>query len=192
MPSPPGRFIRAGAAASFKNQLGNYAPARRHACFRPEFSMTGFESFYSSIDATGPAVVHIGPEGGMTDDIKLKICGHRMMIAVVGEPSGKRLGQHIRQGLAQKVLHLNMRTLIDLTRFVGVVDWDELAGVRAMAPWGEEIGHPCRTAYLLREGGAAILVKAVSALFPMGQHRAFTDRQEAVQWLEATTARPPA
>ena len=151
--------------------------------------MTSFESFYSSIDATGPAVVHIGPQGTVKDDIKLKICGYRLMVAVVGEPPSTRLLEHFREGLAQNALHLNMRALIDLTRFVGVVDWDTLSDVRALAPWGEDVNHPSRTAYLLRDGSAAMVVKAVSGLFPMSQHRAFTDRQEAIQWLEAMPAR---
>jgi|GEM_PF-2376796 len=146
--------------------------------------MTSFENFYSSIDATGPAVVHIGPQGQIQDDIKLKICGRRLMVAVVGEPPNTRLLEHFREGLAQNALHLNMRALIDLTRFVGVVDWNVLADVRALAHWGEDVSHPSRTAYLLRDGSAAMVVKAVSALFPMSQHRAFTDRQEAVRWLE--------
>ena len=151
--------------------------------------MTSFENFYSSIDATGPAVVHIGPQGKIKDDIKLKICGRRLMIAAVGEPPNARLLEYFREGLARKALHLNMRALIDLTRFVGVVDWDMLSNVRSMAPWGTDTDHPSRTAYLLRDGSAAMVVKAVSGLFPMSQHRAFTDRQEAIQWLEAGAAR---
>jgi hypothetical protein len=146
--------------------------------------MTGFENFYSSIDAPGPAVVHIGPEGRMQDDIKLKICGRRLMIAAVGEPPGRRLLEHFRQGLARDLIHLNMRTLIDLTGFVGVVDWDALSDLRALAAWGADTTHPSRTAYLLRDSGGVMMVKAIGALFPMSQHRAFTDRQEAIRWLE--------
>lgn len=147
--------------------------------------MTGFEHFYSSLDATGPAVVHIGPAGPMKDDIGLKICGHRLLIAAVGEPVSERLFEHFREGLATKVIYPNMRALVDLTRFFGVVDWTVLARVRALAPWGEDGDHPSRTAYLLRDGGAAMMVKAASALFPLSLHRAFTDRHEAVTWLEA-------
>jgi hypothetical protein len=152
-------------------------------------SMTGFENFYSSPDTTGPAVVHIGPAGQVQDDIGLKICGHRLLVTVVGEPASERLLEHFREGLAAKAIHPNMRALVDLTHFVGVVDWTVLARLRALAPWGEDSGHPSRTAYLLRDGGAAMMVKAASALFPFSQHRAFTDRHEAIAWLEA--ARSP-
>ena len=150
--------------------------------------MTGFESFYSSIDAAGPAVVHIGPHGEMRDDIKLKVCGQRLMIAVVGEPSGKELVAHLREGLARGLIRPHMRVLIDLTRFVGVVDWSVLTDVRAIANWGKDAGHTSRTAYLLRDGSAAMMVKAISAMFPASQHRGFTDRQGAVRWLEAAQA----
>jgi hypothetical protein len=154
--------------------------------------MTSFESFYSSIDATGPAITHMGPQGQIKDDIKLKICGQRLMIAVVGEPTGKQLLAHLREGLALDLIHPNMRVLIDLTHFVGVVDWTILSDVRAMAHWGDNAGHTSRTAYLLRDGAAAMMVKAISVLFPASQHRAFTDRQEAVAWLETAAAQQPA
>ncbi|HVW75699.1 MAG TPA: STAS/SEC14 domain-containing protein [Rhizomicrobium sp.] len=148
--------------------------------------MTGFENFYSSIDATGPAVVHIGPASQMGNDIRLKICGRRLLVTVVGEPVCERLFEHFREGLAAKVIHPNMRALVDLTRFVGVIDWTVLARLRALAPWGEDSDHPSRVAYLLRDSGAAMMVKAASALFPLSQHRAFTHRDEAIAWLEAT------
>jgi hypothetical protein len=150
--------------------------------------MTGFENFYSSIDAGGPAIVHIGPQGALEDDIKLKICGQRLMIAVVGEPSGKELIAHLRDGLARDLIRPNMRVLIDLSRFVGVVDWTVLTDVRAMANWGKDGVHTSRTAYLLRDGAAAMMVKAISAMFPASLHRGFTDRQEAVRWLEVAQA----
>jgi hypothetical protein len=150
--------------------------------------MTGFENFYSSIDATGPAIIHIGPGSQIQDDIKLKICGNRLMIAVVGEPSGRQLVPHLREGLARDLIRPNMRVLIDLTRFVGVVDWTILSDVRAMAHWGDGTRHTSLTAYLLRDGAAAAMVKAISVLFPASQHRAFTDRQEAARWLETASA----
>ena len=150
--------------------------------------MTGFENFYASIDAGGPAVIHLGPKDALEDDIKLKICGQRLMIAVVGEPSGKELVAHLREGLARGLIRPNMRVLIDLTRFVGVVDWTVLSDVRAMAHWGKNAGHTSRTAYLLRDGAAAMLVKAISAMFPASLHQGFTNRRDAVRWLEASQA----
>jgi hypothetical protein len=38
---------------------------------------------------------------------------------------------------------------------------------------------------LLRENGAAILVKAAAALFPSSEHRIFTERAAAIAWLES-------
>jgi hypothetical protein len=149
--------------------------------------MVNFENFYSSVDATGPAVVHIGSKGRTSDNVKLKICGYRLLIVLVGEPAETLLLEHFQQGLAMRLIHPNMRSLVDLTRYFGVVNWSMLSQLRALAPWGEDPIHPSRTAYLLRDSSAAMMVKAVSALFPKSQHRAFTERFEAVQWLEAPT-----
>jgi hypothetical protein len=155
--------------------------------------MVNFENFYSSVDGTGPAVVHIGTKGQMTDDVKLKICGYRLLVAVIGEPSDSLLLECFRQGLAMKMIHPNMRCLVDLTRFFGVVNWGTLSQLRSLAPWGEDPVHPSRTAYLLRDSSAAMMVKVASSLFPKSQHRAFTGRFEATQWLESgTSATPPA
>jgi hypothetical protein len=147
--------------------------------------MTSVENFYSSIDTTGPAIVHLGPQGKIANDIKLKVCGHRLMIVAAGEPPSTLLLEHFREGLAQGVLHPNMRTLVDLTRFVGVVDWSAMSKLRVLAPWGTDPGEPSRTAYLLRESSAVMMVKAVSALFPQSAHKAFTDKAKAISWLEA-------
>jgi hypothetical protein len=78
--------------------------------------MVNFETFYSSIEGTSPGVVHIGINGQMTDDIKLKVCGYRLLITVVGELSDSLLLEHFQQGLAMELLHPNMRSLVDLTR----------------------------------------------------------------------------
>jgi hypothetical protein len=78
-----------------------------------------------------------------------------------------------------------MQTLVDVTRFIGVVDWQAMRKLRGLAPWGKNDGHLPRTAYLLRENGAAMLVKAAGALFPGSEHRIFAERSTAIAWLES-------
>ncbi len=143
------------------------------------------DQFYSDIDGTGPSIAHLCGGERPQDSIKLKICGHKLMITVSGEPSGHLLLEQFQEGLARKLLRPGMRTLVDMTRFVGVVDWQAMAKLREMAPWSKDKNHPPKTAYLLREGGGALLVKAVGALFPDSEHRIFTEQADAIVWLES-------
>ena len=140
--------------------------------------------FYCDIDAVGPSIAHLGAAEHSQDSIKLKICGRKLMIAVSGEPSGKLLLERFQEGLARKLLQPGMLTLVDMTKFIGVVDWQAMAKLREMAYWSEDKDHPPKTAYLLREAGAALLVKAVGALFPGSEHRIFTRQADAIAWLE--------
>lgn len=143
------------------------------------------DHFYSDIDGSGPSIAHLSGAERPQDSIKLKICGRKLMVAVRGEPSGRLLLEQFQEGLARKLLQPGMRTLVDATRFVGVVDWQAMTKLREMAPWGKFDDHPPRTAYLLPEGGAAMLVKAVGALFPDSEHKIFTKQADAIAWLES-------
>ena len=98
---------------------------------------------------------------------------------------GHLLLEQFQEGLARNLLYPGMHTLVDMTRFIGVVDWQAMKKLRDLAPWGKDGAHPSRTAYLLKEESASILVKAVSALFPDGEHRTFTEQAAAVAWLES-------
>jgi hypothetical protein len=143
------------------------------------------KEFYCDVDGTGPAIAHLRSEERLSGSIKLKIGGRKLLIAVSGEPSGHLLLEQFQEGLARKLLYPGMRTLVDMTRFIGVVDWQALKKLRELAPWGKDAGHPSRTAYLLKEESASILVKAVSALFPDSEHRVFTEQAAAIAWLES-------
>ena len=143
------------------------------------------DQFYSDIDESGPSISHLCGAERSQDSVKLKISGRKLMIAVSGEPSGRLFLEQFQEGLARKLLQPGMRTLVDVTRFVGVVDWQAMAKLREMAPWGEDKDNQPKTAYLLREGGGAMLVKAVGALFPDSEHRIFTQQADAIAWLES-------
>lgn len=143
------------------------------------------DQFYSDIDATGPSIAHLCGEERPSGSVKLKICGRKLLITFNGEPPGHLLLEQFQECLARKLLSPGMQTLVDMTRFIGVVDWQALTKLRGLAPWGKSDGPSPRTAYLLRENGAAILVKAAAALFPSSEHRIFTERAAAIAWLES-------
>jgi hypothetical protein len=60
-----------------------------------------------------------------------------LLITVNGEPPGHLLLEQFQEGLARKLLCPGMQTLVDMTRFIGVVDWQAVAKLRTLAPWGE-------------------------------------------------------
>src|SRR5436190_2841608 len=121
---------------------------------------TGMDQFYSDSDATGPSIAHLCGEERPSGSIKLKISGHKLLITISGEPPGHLLLEQFEEGLARKLLYPGMQTLVDMTRFIGVVDWQALTKLRELAPWGKDNGPAPRTAYLLRENSAALLIKA--------------------------------
>ena len=143
------------------------------------------DQFYSDANGTGPSIAHLCGEERPSGSVKLKISGRKLLVILDGEPPGHMLLEQFQEGLARKLLCPGMQTLVDLTRFIGVVDWQAVSKLRTLVPWGEDAGHPPRTAYLLRENGAAILVKAAGALFPDSEHRIFADRAAAIAWLES-------
>jgi hypothetical protein len=140
--------------------------------------------FFSDVDGTGPSITHLCGEERPSGSVKLKICGGKLLITLNGEPPSHLLLEQFQEGLDRKLLYPGMQTLVDMTRFIGVVDWQALTKLRGLAPWGKNDGHPSRTAYLLREDGVAILVKAAGALFPGSEHRIFAERADAIAWLE--------
>ena len=143
------------------------------------------DQFYSDCDETGASIAHLRGEERPLGSVKLKISGPKLLITISGEPPGHLLLEQFQEGVARKLLYPGMRTLVDMTGFIGVVDWQAMAKLRELAPWGKSDGHPSRTAYLLREDGAAMLVKAAGALFPGSEHRIFADRAAAIAWLES-------
>ena len=145
--------------------------------------MSDFEDFYSDADATGPEIFHIGAESRTSNGIRLKISGNRLLITITGEPASDILLEHFQQGLSHNMLPPNMVTLVDMRQFIGIVNWTILSKVRDMAPWGEDSAHPSRTAFLVRESNAEMLVKAVSAIFPRSEHRTFREKADAIAWL---------
>jgi len=121
-----------------------------------------------------------------TSDGMVRLCAQedRLLVVVSGEPPGTALLECFEAARAEGWLHHSMRTLVDMRRFVGVVDWQSINRLRQIADWGDVEGKT-RTAYLVRNDGFAPLVKIASTLFRCCQHRTFTDHDLAVAWLDA-------
>jgi len=143
------------------------------------------DQFYSDIDGMDPSVVHLFGNGGTAGSVKLKIGGRKLLITFTGEPPGHLLLDLFQDALARELLSPGMQTLVDMTQFIGVVDWQALTKLRGLASWETDTAPPPRTAYLLRENGAALLVKAAAALFPASDHQIFAERAAAIAWLES-------
>ena len=144
--------------------------------------MTGSE-FYSDFgrSSENSAFTVRGPESAR---IALKIDSKRLYVVVAGEPRGNDLTQCFREGLDKGLIRPSMRTLVDLTRFTGTVDWSAVFALRTLAPWGKDEGES-RVAYVVRTNTFLPLLKIARVLFFRSHHRAFDNHADAIKWLES-------
>ena len=113
-----------------------------------------------------------------------------LWILVEKEASAADLMTCLKRALQAGWMKLSMPTLVDLTRFTGAVDWATIREISKMARWGSDASEVSRVAYLVRDGQFNVLVKIVSALFPLSSHRPFSSPAHALTWLSATKQRP--
>lgn len=106
-------------------------------------------------------------------------------IRVEEELAGADLVACIRQARESGLLPTATNTLVDLTRFHGVVDWSAVHAVRDMAPWGDGTKTKPRVAYVSKDRMFAALIRLVTGLFPRARHRLFGNVADALAWLEA-------
>jgi len=121
--------------------------------------------------------------GQGSSQIVLKVRGDRAYVLVEGEPRGDDVIDVVRAGLDQGVLHGNMRTLVDLTGFIGSVDWPAIQTVRRMTR--QQGDSDARVAYVVRNNLFAPLIRIVEALFSHSRHRTFHTYTEAIAWLDS-------
>ena len=142
------------------------------------------DGFYSAFESKNDNSVFIacGPESGC---IALKISGDRLYVVVRGEPKGEHLVECFRDGLDSGSLRPSMRTLVDLTDFIGTVDWRAILTVRTLAPWGKKDSGTALTAYVVRNDTFGALIKIIRTLFLGSTHRMFDNFQGAIAWLES-------
>jgi hypothetical protein len=142
---------------------------------------TGAERDLAAVQ-NDPPVIFCGTKvssvsAGLTDGI--------LWIRVENEPTGADVAGCIRQALDKGLLATGADTIVDLTRFRGVVDWGAVHAIRDMAPWGSGQARQARVAYVSTDRMVATLIKLVTSLFPSARHRLFTDYADALAWLRA-------
>jgi len=108
-----------------------------------------------------------------------------LRVSVEGDPPGECLVATFRQGIAAGWITPSMPALIDLSGFIGSVDWAAVREVRSLAPWGTGPSGSSRAAYVVRNSMFGTLILAASALFANARHRAFTNETDALAWLRS-------
>jgi len=106
-----------------------------------------------------------------------------LRVSVEGDPPGECLVAAFRQGVAAGWITPSMPALVDLSHFIGSVDWAAVREVKTLAPWGTGPSGPTRVAYMVRNSMFGTLILATSALFVNARHRAFTNEADALAWL---------
>lgn len=115
--------------------------------------------------------------------VLLKVTAKRIYVLVDGEPAGKCISGVFADAIqAGKIKH-SLSALVDLTIFTGTVDWDHVAAVSKMAPWGKD--GACNVAYIVRDNLFHNLIKIAATMFPQTRQQSFLDRGEAEAWLAA-------
>jgi hypothetical protein len=123
--------------------------------------------------------------GDRFDYVDIRVIDGILMIDVVGAPESAKIHQAMQEGHKAGWIRTEMPTLVDVSDFHGRIDWSAIKALSQMADWGSKTGTPSRVAYLSADPFFALVVKAVSILFPRSTHRLFADRRAALRWLQA-------
>lgn len=122
-------------------------------------------------------------KGQGRDVVRIAAWDEHLLIVLEGEPPAEVIVESLTAGLDAGWLHLSMKTLVDLTRYVGVIDWGALKRLSEVAAWGKVSPEKSAVAYVVRNNEYGLIIKAISALFGRTRHRAFSARADAVAWL---------
>jgi hypothetical protein len=121
---------------------------------------------------------------GFADNrVTLSVTGNLMFITVENEAGLSDIHACLAEGLARGLVRTNMLTLVDATKFYGIVEWEAMYDIFRLAPWGSAPPPESRVAYVARDGFFFQLVKIAAGIFPKANHRLFKDRAEALDWL---------
>ena len=153
-------------------------PAGRFGESMPQNS--GSEQQGPGAKAAGPPAIVCGSSFG---SVSATVTGGILWVAVENEPSGDDIVSCLRQARDTRLFGTCADTLVDLTRFTGVVDWEALHQVREMAPWGLGWSRPPRVAYVSRDRLFGAVIRAVGGVFTSARHRLFRDQAAALAWL---------
>jgi hypothetical protein len=130
-----------------------------------------------------PDGVHSLVRGQGRDVIRIAAWRDHLLIILEGEPDADMIVEGLKTGLAAGWLRLSMWTLVDLTNYMGVIDWGALKRLSEIAAWGRVSPEKSAVAYVVRNNEFGLIIKAISALFGRTRHRAFSMRADAVIWL---------
>ncbi len=128
----------------------------------------------------GPPAIVCGSGGGR---VSAGLADGVLWIVVENEPTGHDIVSCLRQARETRLIATSSDTLVDLTRFKGVVDWDALHLINQMAPWGLGWTRPPRIAYVSRDRLFGAVIRAVGGIFTSARHRLFRDGADALAWL---------
>ena len=126
--------------------------------------------------------VRLGDRGDFVD---IRAEDGMLLVEVVGAPDTEKIYQGIQQGFAHGWIGTAMPTLVDVSGFHGKIDWSAIKALSQITDWGGSGDMPSRVAYISPDRFFALVVKAVSILFPRSTHRLFLDRRSALAWLQA-------
>lgn len=125
--------------------------------------------------------VRLGDRGDFVD---IRAENGMLLVEVVGAPDTAKIYEGIKQGYARGWIGTEMPTLVDVSGFHGKIDWSAMKALSQMADWGGG-AMQSRVAYISPDRFFALVIKAVSILFPRSTHRLFLDRRSALAWLQA-------
>lgn len=103
-------------------------------------------------------------------------------MTVIGAiPSGVLIGALLDTRAAGHFVSDAFSALIDLSRFTGAIDWEEIKQIGGIMPKGDCTTN--KNAYVVRDEYLAMVAKITGALFPHTECASFRCDAEARTWL---------
>ncbi len=122
--------------------------------------------------------------GDRLDYVDIRVRDGLLIIEIAGAPDTVNVLYGMRAGYEAGWIRSDMPTLVDVSGFHGKIDWPAIKRVSELTDWGGTRKRPSRVAYISPDQFFAFVIKAVSILFPRSLHRLFSDRGDALVWLQ--------
>lgn len=148
--------------------------------------MVGWMQQQMSQTAKAPA----GPGlrlGNPRDYADLRVEGAVLVVELAGAVPLALVREALARGRQDGWITAARPSLIDLSHFTGNIDWAELRAISQMADWTPPGGRILPVAYVSDHALFIMLLKLVQVFFPWAQHRAFSRRDWALDWLMRET-----
>lgn len=125
--------------------------------------------------------------GTPVDFVDLRVEDDLLVMELVGAASLALVREALAKGRETGWIAAARPSLIDLSQFTGNIDWAELRAISQMTDWAPPGGHTLPVAYVSDHVLFIMLLKLVQVFFPWAQHRAFSRRDWALEWLMRET-----